>query len=86
MASIKLTNEAPDGLKANLLKAMQPFDEEFFEASSSASDLKAIVFGVCVCHAVLVQRKKFGAIGTFLLCLASFGVSNRIVSSKLLLT
>lgn len=63
MASIKLTNEAPDGLKANLLKAMQPFDEEFFEASSSAADLKAIVFGVCVLHAVLVQRKKFGAIG-----------------------
>jgi len=63
--SIKLTNEAPDGLQANILKAMQPFDDEFFEMSSSASDLKAIVFGVCVFHAVLVQRNKFGAIGTF---------------------
>ena len=77
MASIKLTNEAPDGLKANLLKAMQPFDEEFFEASSSPADLKAIVFGLCVLHAVLVQRKKSGAIGDFCV-LSCFSLCSQI--------
>jgi dynein heavy chain len=65
--SIKLTNEAPDGLQANILKALQPFQEEFFEMSTSPAELKAVVFGACVLHAVVIQRKKFGAIGKELL-------------------
>ena len=62
-SSIKLANEAPDGLQANILKAMQPFDDTFFEQSNCPSELKAVMFGICVCHAVLVQRKTFGPIG-----------------------
>jgi len=66
-SSIKLINEAPDGVQANILKAMQPFGDDFFDGfeSGSAGDLKAIIFGVCVFHAVLVQRKKYGIIGEF---------------------
>jgi dynein heavy chain len=62
-SSIKLANEAPDGLQANILKAMQPFDDTFFEQSNCPSELKAVMFGICMCHAVLVQRKTFGPIG-----------------------
>ena len=61
--SIKLTNEAPEGIQANIIQAMKHFQEDFFDASDSPSDLKAIVFGLCVAHAVLVQRKKFGEVG-----------------------
>ena len=83
-SSIKLTNEAPDGVQANLLKAMQPFGDDFFDGmEGSAGDLKAIMFGVCVFHAVLVQRKKYGLIGEFEFSLRSSHVQKRIANLSL---
>ena len=37
---IKLTNEPPEGLKPNLLKAMIPFTDEFFEGCSKPGELR----------------------------------------------
>ena len=42
---IKLTNEPPTGLKANLKRAYLNFSEAIWEQSSKQSEFKAIVFG-----------------------------------------
>ncbi|CAG9462750.1 unnamed protein product [Pedinophyceae sp. YPF-701] len=58
--SIKLTNEPPEGLKANLLRAHHCFSDEIVEASSKQAELRSILFALCYFHAVLLERKKFG--------------------------
>ena len=54
---IKLTNEPPSGLKANLKRAFCSFSRDTIEDSESVT--KAILFGLCHFHSVVVQRKKF---------------------------
>ena len=58
--SVKLTNEPPQGMKANLLRAYSNFSDDVFEACSKKSELKSIVFALCYFHAALLERKKFG--------------------------
>jgi len=59
--SIKLTNEPPQGLNANLVRAFANFKKEEFEDRDSK--VKSIVFGLCHFHAVMLERKKFGPMG-----------------------
>jgi dynein heavy chain len=59
--SVKLTNEPPQGLNANLVRAFANFKKEEFEDRDSK--VKAIVFGLCHFHSVMLERKKFGPMG-----------------------
>ncbi|KAL8434818.1 hypothetical protein ACSSS7_002955 [Eimeria intestinalis] len=59
--SIKLTNEPPQGLQANLKRAFACFPREDFDDRDQK--VKAIIFGLCFFHAVLLERKKFGPRG-----------------------
>merc|ERR1711871_1773413 len=59
--SIKLTSEAPSGLKANLKRAFTSFNKEVINEADSKS--KSIIFGLCHFHAVLIERKAFGSLG-----------------------
>lgn len=59
--SIKITSDPPSGLKANLKQAFACFSKEMYEELEPRS--KGILFGLCQFHAVLVERKKFGAKG-----------------------
>ena len=61
--SIKITNEAPTGMKANLHKALDNFNQDILEKCSKELEFKSILFSLCYFHAVVVERKKFGAIG-----------------------
>ena len=58
--SIKLTNEPPQGMKANLARAYGLFSDDVFEACSKQMEFKSIVFALCYFHAALLERKKFG--------------------------
>jgi len=58
---IKLTNEPPAGMKANLLRAFQFFTKEDFDEKEPK--LKTILFGLSYFHAVMVERRKFGPKG-----------------------
>jgi dynein heavy chain len=58
---IKLTSDPPSGLKANLKQAFACFSRETYEELESRT--KGILFGLCQFHAVMVERKKFGAKG-----------------------
>lgn len=59
--SIKLTNEPPSGLKANMLRAFDFFGKE--DIDEKDNKVKSILFGLCFFHSVVVERKKFGAKG-----------------------
>eukprot|EP01002_Notosolenus_urceolatus_P015217 NODE_753_length_1810_cov_24.956843_g613_i0.p1 GENE.NODE_753_length_1810_cov_24.956843_g613_i0~~NODE_753_length_1810_cov_24.956843_g613_i0.p1 ORF type:complete len:547 (-),score=214.31 NODE_753_length_1810_cov_24.956843_g613_i0:169-1809(-) len=61
--SIKITNEPPRGLKANLARSMWCFDDETWESSSKQTEMKCIVFALCFFHSVVLERKKFGPQG-----------------------
>eukprot|EP00744_Colponema_vietnamica_P000937 GILI01001621.1.p1 GENE.GILI01001621.1~~GILI01001621.1.p1 ORF type:complete len:2798 (-),score=990.63 GILI01001621.1:124-7776(-) len=59
--SIKLTNEPPQGLKANLKRAFTFFTKE--EMDDKDSKIKSVLFGLCFFHSVVLERKKFGPKG-----------------------
>jgi dynein heavy chain len=59
--SIKLTNEPPQGLKANLKRAFCSFSPEFI--NDADAKMRAILFGLCYFHACMIERKKFGPKG-----------------------
>ena len=63
MICLKLNNEPPEGLKPNLLKALLPFDDAFYENCSKVAELRSIAFMVCFFHAIILERKKFGPQG-----------------------
>lgn len=58
---IKLTNEPPAGLKANLKRAWCFFPKEYIEEADSKT--RSILFGLCHFHSVLMERKQFGPMG-----------------------
>ena len=58
---IKLTNEPPQGLKANIRNALCSFEQVWFDELESKQ--KSILFGLCHFHAIMMERKKFGTKG-----------------------
>ncbi|XP_030760043.1 dynein beta chain, ciliary-like isoform X2 [Sitophilus oryzae] len=62
-SSIKITNEPPTGMYANLHKALDNFTQETLEMSSKEAEFKAILFALCYFHAVVAERRKFGPQG-----------------------
>uniref|UniRef100_A0ABM5FM48 Dynein axonemal heavy chain 9 isoform X2 n=1 Tax=Pogona vitticeps TaxID=103695 RepID=A0ABM5FM48_9SAUR len=61
--SIKITNEPPTGMHANLHKALDNFNQDTLEICSRESEFKSILFALCYFHAVVAERRKFGPQG-----------------------
>jgi len=59
--SIKLTNEPPQGMLANLRRSFALFSKEDFEDRDAK--VKSILFALCHFHALMLERKKFGPLG-----------------------
>ena len=62
-SSIKITNEPPTGMMANLHKALDNFNQETLEMCGKEAEFKAILFSLCYFHAVVAERRKFGPQG-----------------------
>ncbi|XP_058415682.1 dynein axonemal heavy chain 9 [Diceros bicornis minor] len=61
--SIKITNEPPTGMHANLHKALDNFSQDTLEMCSRETEFKSILFALCYFHAVVAERRKFGPRG-----------------------
>uniref|UniRef100_A0A6I8PET2 Dynein axonemal heavy chain 11 n=2 Tax=Ornithorhynchus anatinus TaxID=9258 RepID=A0A6I8PET2_ORNAN len=61
--SIKITNEAPTGMLANLHAALYNFDQDTLELCSKEQEFKSILFSLCYFHACVAGRLKFGPQG-----------------------
>ncbi|KAH7827931.1 dynein haevy chain 8, inner dynein arm 4 [Monocercomonoides exilis] len=65
-SGIKMTNEPPKGLQANLLRTYESFDPSVIAPVSDNHDpsvLRMLLFSLSFFHAVIQERRKFGALG-----------------------
>uniref|UniRef100_A0A3Q2SZQ2 Dynein axonemal heavy chain 9 n=1 Tax=Fundulus heteroclitus TaxID=8078 RepID=A0A3Q2SZQ2_FUNHE len=61
--SIKITNEPPTGMHANLHKALDNFNQETLDMCARENEFKSIWFALCYFHAAVAERRKFGPQG-----------------------
>eukprot|EP00455_Lapot_gusevi_P052778 TRINITY_DN8093_c0_g1_i4.p1 TRINITY_DN8093_c0_g1~~TRINITY_DN8093_c0_g1_i4.p1 ORF type:complete len:554 (-),score=120.13 TRINITY_DN8093_c0_g1_i4:317-1978(-) len=70
--SVKLTNEPPTGLKANMIRCFNEITEGDFEVFNKGENFpecskehayKKLMYGLCFFHSVVLERKKFGPLG-----------------------
>lgn len=62
-SAIKITNEPPTGMRANIHKALDNFSQDTLESCTKETEFKAILFALCYYHAAVAERRKFGAQG-----------------------
>lgn len=62
-SAIKITNEPPTGMMANLHKALDNFSEETLDMCSKVTEFRSILISLCYFHAVVAERRKFGSQG-----------------------
>ncbi|KAJ8415860.1 hypothetical protein AAFF_G00404170 [Aldrovandia affinis] len=61
--AIKITNEPPTGMHANLHAALANFNQDTLEMCSREQEFKGLLFSLCYFHACVAERRKFGPQG-----------------------
>jgi dynein heavy chain len=60
---VKMTNEPPKGLRANLKTTFYKQDDEKLQSTKKPKEYKRLFFALAFFHAVVIERKKYGALG-----------------------
>jgi len=60
---VKMTNEPPKGLRANVIGSMTKCDDRILNDCEKPEAFARLVFGFCFFHAICQDRRKFGPIG-----------------------
>ena len=60
---IKVTNEPPRGLRANLLRTYLDITPEEYESCTKSDNFKKLLFATAFFNALILERRKFGAVG-----------------------
>ncbi|KAJ3111626.1 Dynein heavy chain 6, axonemal [Phlyctochytrium bullatum] len=61
---VKVTNEPPKGLRANLARSFADISRDLFDdAPPQGYKFKKLIFGICFFNAIIHERKKFGPLG-----------------------
>jgi dynein heavy chain len=61
--SVKMTMEPPTGLKSNLLRTYANLDNKILNDCTKPQEFKKLLFAFSFFHAIVQDRRKFGAIG-----------------------
>ncbi|XP_055643505.1 dynein axonemal heavy chain 6 [Toxorhynchites rutilus septentrionalis] len=61
--SVKVTNEPPKGLRANLIRSLNDLNVGSFELHVLGQRWRNMIFGLCMFHGVILERRKFGPLG-----------------------
>lgn len=62
-SAVKMTNEPPKGLKANLRSAYFKLNNELLNITKKPSEYKKLLFGLSFFHAVVQERRLLGPLG-----------------------
>ena len=61
---VKVTNEPPKGLRANLARSFADISRDLFDDHPPQGvRFKKLIFGICFFNAIIHERKKFGPLG-----------------------
>eukprot|EP00798_Chlamydomonas_sp_ICE-L_P022533 gene22533-29660_t len=60
---VKMTLEPPKGLKSNLFRQYNRLTDVYLNQSSKPESWRRLLFGLCLFHAVIQDRRKFGPLG-----------------------
>lgn len=58
-----MTLEPPSGLRLNILRTYEALDPKEFDDVTKVDPYKKLLFGFSFFHAIVQDRRKFGAIG-----------------------
>ena len=60
---LKMTNEPPKGMRANLRSSYYKLDNEQLDECTKPHVDKKLLYSLSFFHAVMIERKKYGALG-----------------------
>jgi len=61
--AIKIANEPPQSLKANLVRSWNNFSQDFLDRATKKRELRTILLALCLFHALVLGRRRFGYLG-----------------------
>jgi hypothetical protein len=68
---VKMTLEPPKGLRSNLIRQFSRLDDAYLTNCDKPDAWRKLLFGMCLFHAVVQDRRKFGALGWNIRCARS---------------
>jgi len=60
---IKMTNEPPKGMRANVLRSITQFDDKSLNDCAKPFEYHKLVYSLCFFHALIQERRKYGPLG-----------------------